>query len=225
MGRSALFISTLNEIEGLKSLENRIPFDAFDECYALDGGSTDGTLEFYEQHGIPVTHKVKKGAIFNMGASLTTCEDLVFFAPDGNENPDDLLPLLTKLREGYDMVIASRFLQGARNEEDAQVFKWRKWANQAFTLLVRCRWGGNLSDTINGYRAVKRESLLAMQLEPTGFDIEFQMSIRALKLGMKVTELPTHEGNRIGGESTAYSFPTGWLMLKRLVRESFVSGV
>jgi glycosyltransferase involved in cell wall biosynthesis len=222
MVKSALFISTLNEIEGLTALAKSISFNAFDECYALDGGSTDGTISFYEEHGIPVTQNVKKGEIFNVGASLTTCDELVFFAPDGNEDPDDLVPLLEKLREGYDMVIASRFLEGARNEEDSQIFKWRKWANQVFTQLVRLRWGGEITDTINGYRAVRRAALLAMNLEPTGFDIEFQMSIRALKLGMKIAELPTQEGGRIGGESTAYSFHTGWMMLNRLVRESFV---
>jgi hypothetical protein len=45
------------------------------------------------------------------------------------------------------------------------------------------------------------------------------MSIRALKMGHKVAEIPTIEGPRLGGKSTAYAFPTGWLMLKRLFKE------
>jgi len=170
-----------------------------------------------------VIKPIKKGAIFNAGAMTTQCEYLVFFAPDGNENPDEIVPLLNKLKEGYDMVIASRFMKGSRNEEDDQVFKWRAWANQTFTLLVRMRWGGHLTDTINGFRSVRRSKLIEMNPEPTGFDIEFQMSIRALKLGHKVVDIPTIEGNRLGGKSTAYSFPTGWLMLKRYCREFFSS--
>ena len=60
-----------------------------------------------------------------------------------------------------------------------------------------------------------------MNPDPTGFDIEFQMSIRGLKLGHKILDIPTAEGNRLGGESTAYSFPTGMLMLRRLRKEWF----
>ncbi|MBI3312898.1 MAG: glycosyltransferase family 2 protein [Candidatus Omnitrophica bacterium] len=222
MERSALFISALNEIKGLTKLFPQLPLAQFDECYALDGGSTDGTVEFFEKQGIPVMGKVKKGEIFNAAAKLTSCENLVFYAPDGNEDPKDIPSLLGKLKEGDDMVIASRFLKGARNEEDGQLFKWRKWANQTFTFLVRLIWGGKLSDTINGFRACKRSKILEMNLEATGFDIEFQMSIRALKLGYKLSEIPTLEGDRIGGKSTAFAISTGSLVLKRLIREIFL---
>ena len=170
-----------------------------------------------------INFEVKKGEIFSKGASLTQCEDLVFFAPDGNEDPEDILRVLGKLREGYDMVIASRFMPGSRNEEDDMLLPLRAWANRAFTLLVHLRWGGRLTDTINGFRAVKRRCVLEMNLEPTGFDIEFQMSIRGRKLGHSIVEIPTREGDRIGGQSTAYSIPTGMLMLKRYLKE-LVSG-
>jgi glycosyltransferase involved in cell wall biosynthesis len=221
MDRSALFISTLNEIEGITNLFPKIPISSFDECYALDGGSNDGTIEFFEENGVKVIPNVKKGEIFNAGARITECENLVFFAPDGNEDPDDILPLLEKLKEGYDMVIGSRFMEGSRNEEDDKFLPLRAWANRGFTFLVRLCWGGNITDTINGFRSIKRSKLIEMDLEPTGFDIEFQMTIRGLKLGHKIIEIPTKEGDRIGGESTAYSIPTGILMMKRIFRELF----
>jgi len=219
--RSALFISTFNEIEALPKQFPHIPISAFDEVYALDGGSTDGTLEFYEKNGIEVIKPVKKGAIFNAGAMTTECEYLVFFAPDGNENPDDIVPLLKGLKDGNDMVIASRFMKGGKNEDDWHVFRWRKWVSWVFNVLVHFRWGGHITDTINGFRAVRRSKLVEMNPEPTGFDIEFQMSIRALKLGHKISEIPTIEGDRLGGKSTAYSMPTGRLILKRYLKEFF----
>lgn len=222
MNRSALFISTLNEIEGITKMFHRIPIPSFDECYALDGGSTDGTIEFFEENSIKVIKNVKKGEIFNAGAEVTECENLIFFAPDGNEDPDDILPLLKELMDGFDMAIASRFMEGARNEEDNRLFPLRAWANRIFTFLVRVWWGGDITDSINGFRSIKRGKLMEMALEPSGFDIEFQMTIRGLKLGHKIKEIPTKEGDRIGGKSTAYSLPTGMLMLKRLVREVFI---
>jgi hypothetical protein len=45
------------------------------------------------------------------------------------------------------------------------------------------------------------------------------MSIRAMKLGLKVVEIPTVEGQRIGGVSTAKSIPTGLLFLRFLLKE------
>ena len=221
MHNSSLFISTLNEIEGITALIHKIPISYFDECYALDGGSVDGTIEFFQKNDIKVKRNVKKGEIFNVGAGITKCENLVFFAPDGNENPEDIIPLLKKLEEGYDMAIGSRFMKDSQNEEDDKLLPARAWANRAFTVLVRILWGGNITDSINGFRSIKRSKLLGMNLEPTGFDIEFQMTIRGLKLGYKIVEIPTKENHRIGGQSTAYSFPTGMLMLKRLAKEIF----
>jgi glycosyltransferase involved in cell wall biosynthesis len=221
MDKSALFISTRNEIEGITQLYDKIPIKAFDEVYALDGGSTDGTIEFFKKKNVKVILNVKKGEIINKAITLTDCENVISFAPDGNENPDDIIIIRDKLNEGYDMVIASRFMKGSRNEEDEKLFPLRLWANRVFTLLVKLIWGGTLTDTINGFRGIKRSRALEMKLEPTGFDIEFQMSIRGLKMGHKILDIPTYEGNRIGGKSAAYSLPTGILMLKRLFKELF----
>jgi glycosyltransferase involved in cell wall biosynthesis len=221
VNKSALFIAARNEIEGITTLYDKIPINAFDEVYALDGDSTDGTIEFFKERNIKVILNVKKGEIVNKAIMLTDCENLVFFAPDGNENPDDIIIIRDKLKEGYDMVIASRFMEGSRNEEDEKLFPLRLWANRVFTFLVKLIWRGTLTDTINGFRGVKRSKALQMKLEPTGFDIEFQMTIRGLKMGHKILDIPTYEGNRIGGKSAAYSLPTGILMLKRLFKELF----
>lgn len=217
---SALFICTLNEVTGLRALYDQIPVAEFDEVYALDGGSTDGTVAFFEERRIPVTGNICKGEIFNVAALMTQAEYIVWFAPDGNEDPGDILNLLNLIKnDGFDMAIARRFGPSARNEEDDQVFKWRAWFCRLFALLVRMRWGGNLYDPINGFRAVRRSKLFEMDPEPSGFDIEFQLSIRALKLKHRILEIPTREGNRIGGVSKSRSFPTGWLMLRRLIKE------
>lgn len=221
MNKSALFIATLNEIEGATKLYDNIPISNFDECYLLDGGSTDGTIEFFDKRQIKIIRNVRKGEIFNVAAKTTLCENLVFFAPDGNENPDDILILLHKLEEGYDMAIGSRFMKDSRNEEDDKLLPLRAWANRVFTFLVRLRWGKNITDSINGFRSVRRSKLIEMDLEPTGFDIEFQMTIRGLKMAHKIIEIPTTEGDRIGGMSKAVSIPTGILMLKRLLKELF----
>lgn len=224
MVQASLIILTRNEIEGLKSLIRKIPFEMVDEFFAVDYKSTDGTSEFFEKNQIPVIKQQKPGRAeaFKLGAKKAQGKYLIFFSPDGNENPGDIPQIANRLKEGSDLVIASRFLKGSRNEEDNQTFKFRKWANQGFSFLVRLIWGGNISDSINGYRGISKEALNKLKLDASGFAIEFQMTIRALKLKMKIEEISTIEGNRIGGQSTSYAIPTGLKFVVLLFREILI---
>jgi glycosyltransferase involved in cell wall biosynthesis len=222
--KSSLIILTLNEIEGVRSLYGRIPFDAVDECFVVDGGSIDGTTEFFMERGIRVVPQAIKGRgeAFRIAVKEAEGDHLVFFSPDGNEDPDDIPRLLKLLIKGYDLAIASRFMPNSQNEEDDLRLPWRAWANRTFTYIANIIWNTNrnyITDTINGYRAIKKEAFNKLNINAPGFVIEYQMSIRAMKLGLKVVEIPTIEGQRIGGESTAESIPTGLLFLRFLLKE------
>ena len=222
--KSSLIILTLNEIEGVRTLYDRIPFDAVDECFVVDGGSIDGTVEFFREKGIKVVpQEIKgRGEAFRIAVKRAEGDHLIFFSPDGNEDPGDIPKLLELLAMGYDIAIASRFLSGSQNEEDDLRFPWRAWANRAFTFIANIIWNTNrnyITDTINGYRAIKKEAFNKLNISAPGFVIEYQMSIRAMKLGLKVVEIPTVEGQRIGGVSTAKSIPTGLLFLRFLLKE------
>jgi len=123
------------------------------------------------------------------------------------------------LEKGYDVVNASRFMKGSRNDEADKLIKLRAWANQTFTLIANIAFKGRMTDCINGLKGFKKEAFRKMKPDAKGFAIEFQISMRAMKLGLNIKEIPTIEGDRIGGESTASSIPTGWKLLKLLCRE------
>ena len=219
--KTSLIILTRNEITGVKAQIRKIPFEAVDEFFAVDYKSTDGTVEFFKKHLIPVVNQQKpgRGEAFRLAVKKAKGENLIFFSPDGNENPADIPRLISLLKEGNDLVIASRFMKGSRNEEDDKALKFRAWANKAFTLMVRLFWGGSVTDTINGYRGIKKDLFKKLNLDAAGFAIEFQMTIRALKTKAKISEIPTIEGNRIGGQSTSYAIPTGFKFIYYLFRE------
>jgi len=221
MVQTTLVILTRNEINGLKAMLRKIPFEEVDEFFAVDLDSTDGTLEFFAKHQIPVVNQKKPGRAeaFKLGVKSAKGKYIVFFSPDGNENPADIPRLINLLREGADLAIASRFLKNSRNEEDGQVLKFRAWANQGFTLLVRLFWGGQVTDSINGYRAIRIDAFKKLKIDARGFAVEFQMTIRALKGEFNIAELPTIEGDRIGGQSTSSAIPTGLRFLGYLLRE------
>lgn len=223
--KKTLVLLTMNEIEGLKKLFGRIPIDSADEIVAVDGGSKDGTREFLAEKGIKILDQdiPGRGEAFRVALRNTTGDILLYYSPDGNEDPEDIPLLFAKILDGADLAIASRFMKGSRNEEDDQFFKWRAWVNRSFTHAANLLWnkGDYVTDTINGYRAVRRKVLERLNTDEQRFPIEYQMSIRSMKLGLKIAEIPTVEGNRIGGESKAKSFPVGWDHIKIFLRELF----
>lgn len=225
----AVALLTLNEVEGLRSLYDRIPFHAVEEVLAVDGGSTDGTREFLTSKGVPViTQTVRgRGEAFRLAVEHARSEIVIFFSPDGNEDPADIPKFRPYFDRGYDLVIGSRMIPGARNEEDDQLLRPRQWANKGFTLAANLIWNtracfsrrGYITDSINGYRGIRRETFKALDLTVRDFTIEFQMTIRSLKRGFRIAEFPTIEGGRIGGVSKVRSMDAGIRFLKTLFRE------
>ena len=221
--KRSLVLLTFNEIEATPKIFDQIPLKAADEVFAVDGGSKDGTIEFLKSKGVRVVVQKERGrgVAFREAFEAANGEQLVFFSPDGNEDPADIPALFAKLDEGCDMSIASRMMKGAFNEEDVHWFRPRKWVNQTFTLAANLLWnrGPYITDTINGFRGITKSAFKRMAPDAKGFVIEYQMSIRAMKVGLKVCEIPTKEGQRLGGMSTAQSWPTGMIFVKQFWRE------
>lgn len=219
--KKTLIILTLNEIDGVKVVYPKLPLAEVDEVLVIDGGSGDGTVEFFKDRAVPVyiQELPGRGEAFRLAGKFSMGEYLLFFSPDGNEDPADIPKLFKALEDGYDLAVGSRFLPGARNDEAEKLFPWRAWANRMFTAFANIAFRGDMTDTINGYRAIRKDKFGLLNLDASGFTIEYQMSIRAMKLGLRIAEIPTVEGDRIGGESTAYSIPTGLKVLKVFLRE------
>jgi glycosyltransferase involved in cell wall biosynthesis len=225
--RIALVVLSYNEVQGVTALAPDIAkYKEFgvDEILAVDGGSTDGTLEVYAAHGIPVVKQTSRGRgeAMRLAAQESTADFLIFFSPDGNEDWRDIAKFRGYFEQGYDLVIASRMMAGAHNEEDDQWLRSRKWANNAFNFLANAFFrhdGPYISDSINGFRGIRRSVLIELKLDAVGYTIEYQMTMRALERKLKIVEFPTHEGARIGGESKAQSIPTGLRFIRCLWEE------
>ena len=214
----ALVLLTYNEIDGSRALADRIPYGLFDNVLLVDGGSTDGTREFWKSSGIPIAARRSPGRGSAFIIAFEECHEdvLLFFSPDGNENPDDIPKLLEALQDA-DIAIATRFGKGT--SQDAGVI--RTFGNLFFTAVCRILFRAKVTDAVNGFRAIWRKRMALLNLPSSYFQIEMQMTIRASKLGMKLAEVPTHEYERIGGVSKAKSFDVGFsyfvLFLKELL--------
>src|SRR6266571_2182669 len=209
-----LCLLTYNERPCLEQIFPLIPAPSpqsgFDQLVAIDGGSTDGTTEYYRERGVPVIGQSRRGRgdAFLLAFEQIESDAYVFFSPDGNEDVRDLPKFKPLLQDGADLVIASRMVRGAVNEEDIHFLKPRKWANNTLNLLANVLFrkvGPFVSDSINGYRAITRRAAQELKLDALDYTIEYQMTIRALKQRMAIVEFPTREGQRVAGVSGAPS--------------------
>ena len=227
----SLCVFNLNEIKALKFIVPLIFKNLsnlnIDDIYVVDGGSTDGSLEYLKNFNLNIINQKNKGIGNAMieGINKINGDYIIFFNPDGNEDVKDIGKFKKFFEQNYDIVIASRMLKESFNEEDVSILKLRKWTNQIFTLIVNLIYNRNkyVTDTINGFRGGNLNKLKALKLNTPGHAIEYQMSIRSFKKKYRIVEFPTYEYPRIGGHTTAPSFKTGIIFIKFLIYEIFFS--
>jgi glycosyltransferase involved in cell wall biosynthesis len=209
----------------MKAVMPRIHRDWVDEILVVDGNSTDGTVEYCKQNGYKVVPQRGSG----LAGAYWTCFDdatgdvIIAFSPDNNSVPELIPQMIQQIRDGADLVIASRYKEGAVSKDDDTVTAFGNWM---FTRLVRLLYGGNVTDVLVMYRAFKRELVTKLQLtrsdEPY---FEQELVIRCLKYGLKITEIPGDEPERIGGVRKMRVWHNGWMVLYGILKELFVHRV
>jgi glycosyltransferase involved in cell wall biosynthesis len=230
--KTTLLIPTLNEIEGLRLIMPRIQRDWYDQLIILDGGSTDGTIEFAKEMRYFVYIQKEPGIrqAYNEVLSLIQGDVLITFSPDGNCIPELIPALVTKMAEGFDMVIASRYLNQAKSEDDDLVTGFGNWL---FTATVNLLHGGRYTDVMGIYRAYRTQIIYDLELnKDEGFSPfekwfgtrggwEPLLSVRALKRKLKIAEIPGDEPARVGGQRKLQVIRWGALYFSQFIRELF----
>jgi glycosyltransferase involved in cell wall biosynthesis len=222
--RITLCLLTKNEIAGCRHDVPLIRRELFDEIYAIDGNSTDGTVEFLESINIPVYTQPNKGinAACVYAFEKCTTDALIFFHPKGSVPVCDTEEFRQYFERGYDLVIASRNIKGGGNEEDGKLIKHRKW----FVLFLATisaalfrRQGPFIRDVLHGFRGMTVKGFKIVDPVDYGVSIDLEMVSRAYKKRLKIVEFPTMEQKRLEGTSNFKALPTGWKLLKYFFRE------
>lgn len=217
----SLCLLVWNELKGCKIDVPNLPREEFDEIYAVDGGSTDGTVEYLQTQGITVYRQPKKGlnAAYIHAVEMSSCDAVVVFFPKGTISVSTLKNFRACLESGIDLVVASRNIGGARNEEDKSLIKPRKWGVLCLALVAALFWrreGYMVRDVLHGYKGFTVSGFRKIAPVDYGLSIDIEMVVRSYRLGLKRAEFPVTEIARPFGTTKFKIFPTGMKLLKYL---------
>ena len=219
----ALCLLTWNELDGCRADVPHLPLDGFDEVFAVDGGSTDGTVEFLEAHGIRVLRQPvpSLNAACRFAFESTACDALVFFHPKGTVPPEDVAKFRPLFEGGAEFIVASRNIPGGRNEEDSGLIRPRKWFVQGLSVLLSILWnrgGYRIRDVLHGFRGMTVDAFNLIDPTPQGVTIDAEMVVGSYRFDLVRTEFPTIEHPRQSGSTHFRALPTGWAILQFVFR-------
>jgi len=184
-------------------IEKSLPF--VDEIVVVDGHSADRTVEISESYGVRVVkdNKRGKGEAIRVGAVAASHPIVVFMDADGSHDPADIPSLVEPiLADQADLVIGSR-ATGGSDELHGDIDKlFRMMGCDIILIGINKRWKQNLTESQNGFRAIRTDVIRSLNLKENITTIEQEMLMKTLKRGHIVTEVPTHEYSRKYGESS-----------------------
>lgn len=161
------------------------------EVIIADNGSTDGSQHIAEQHGARLVKIAEKGYGNALKGGIEEAKGIYIIMADADDSYDfqALLPFLTKLREGYDLVMGNRFKGGI--EPGAMPVLHKYLGNPVLSFLGRLFFKIKIGDFHCGLRGLSKEAFNHMDLKTTGMEFASEMIVKSKLKCLKITEVPT----------------------------------
>src|SRR5262249_46592256 len=173
------------------------------EVVVVDGHSVDDTVAVTRalcpEAKVVSQPGTGKGDALRAGFAAATGDILVTIDADGSTDGAELIRFVSTLVAGADFAKGSRFSSSGGSDDITGV---RRYGNRLLSILVNWMFGTHFTDLCYGYNAFWARHLDAIEVSSgPGFEVETLMSIRAAKAGLRIHEVPSHEGPRIFGAS------------------------
>ncbi|MBI3007943.1 MAG: glycosyltransferase [Candidatus Omnitrophica bacterium] len=229
----SVIVPSLNEAGAIEEILRGISRENVDEILVIDGNSTDGTIEIVKGMGYRLLMQSRKGLgnAIQEGIKNTNGEIIIIVDADGSHETRDIPKLVEKIKEGYDLVVGSRYISGPglrglfwcnRQSSSYDDTFIRELGNRIFTYLCRKIYHLEVHDILMGFKAFRREIFKKINLAESGQQFDAEIIIKAQKAGFKIGEVPTTEHKRTYGKSKLSVPYHGFKVLWVVIREMFV---
>lgn len=172
------------------------------EVLVVDDGSNDRSAEIAEErkaHVLKGCHK-GKGFALRCGFRQAKGELIVTLDADGSHKPEEIpLVLQPLIKDKADFVVGSRFANSEANK--AKVPKINRTGNRLFNNMTGYLTGVKITDSQSGFRAIRASLIKTMKLSSSGYEVESEMLVKALRMDARVAETPISFDQRTVGNS------------------------
>lgn len=168
------------------------------EIIVVDNGSNDNSIDIAQKEGAKVIIEPEKGygSAYLRGFKEAKGEIIIMGDADNTYDFSQIPRFILALKEGFDFVIGSRFK--GKIKKGAMPWPNRYLGNPFLTFLLSLFFKSQLSDVYSGMRAFKKEAYAKMNLISTGMEFALEMIVSALRLRLKIKEIPISYSIRKG---------------------------
>ncbi len=186
------------------------------EVVVCDNGSTDGSVEDAERAGAMVVRQPIRGygAACLRGLEAASGDMLVLVDGDGTYDLSLLPRFVEPLRSGYEMVLGTR--RNGTMQPRSMGRRHRHVLEPVQTAMSRWFFNFRVSDVRCGFRSIRRDSLVRLDLGATGMEFASEMVVQAARAGLDAVEVPVTFHPRTDA-SPRRSVGDGWRVVRQLL--------
>ena len=198
--RVLVIIPAFNEARSIGLVIGDLPRDVVDEVVVVNNASTDETENNARAAGATVVTENNQGYGWACLRGIEYARQknpdvVVFLDGDYSDHPEEITDLLAPiLRNEADFVIGSR-MTGRR--EPGAMLPQALFGNRLACWLMRVIWGADYTD-LGPFRAIRFNQLLSIGMEDKTYGWTIEMQIKAIKAGLRCTEVPVSYRKRVG---------------------------
>jgi glycosyltransferase involved in cell wall biosynthesis len=161
------------------------------EVIVADNGSTDGSREIAAEFGARVVAIEARGYGSALRGGIAAARGQFVVMGDADDSYDftEVNAFVTKLREGYDLVMGNRFRGGILPGAMPPLHQYL--GNPVLTGIARLFFKAPVGDIYCGLRGFRRKAIEQLQLRTLGMEYANEMVVKSTAFGLRITEIPT----------------------------------